>query len=164
MRTMNAKFAQHELVRVVAQPPRVKDALVDRQGMVVGQSEPYCTGERDYAVHFDHLGQVRVVPEALLRSEGKEGRLESVMTRSSVHPRGQRRVPRPHRAAAGVTWGLALSNSMLDSSARCVQELQDGLTLWIICVRKDALASQEWLAWCPQDGMHSGSILQALSA
>jgi hypothetical protein len=81
----------HEIVTVLTQPPRLRDPVAGREGIVVGRSDPYEDGHRDYAVHFNHLGQVRSIPEDCLRAEGRQARPDEVVTRSSV-ARGRRGV------------------------------------------------------------------------
>jgi len=38
---------------------------------VVGWSDPYDDGHRDYAVHFNSYGETMAVPEAFLESVGR---------------------------------------------------------------------------------------------
>lgn len=82
-------MTQYETIVVTCQPPRVKEPLVGREGIVFGQSDPYPDGHRDYGIHFNHLGEVRTVPEGCLRPAGRKAKGEEIVTRSRVHPSGR---------------------------------------------------------------------------
>ncbi len=76
-----------DIVIVIAQPPRVKESLVGLEGIVCGQSDPYPDGHRDYGIHFNHLGELRVVPEAFLRLTGRQAKSDEVVSRGRLHSR-----------------------------------------------------------------------------
>ena len=84
MTRLKTDLPHHEIVTVQVQPPGLRDPLVGQQGIVVGRSDPYEDGHRDYAVHFNHLGQVRAIPESYLRAEDRRATPDEIVTRSSI--------------------------------------------------------------------------------
>jgi hypothetical protein len=91
---MSATFTHMEVVKVVAEV-RVKVQGMERHltgetGFVVGWSDPYEDGPRDYGVHFNSIGEVIAVPERCLESLGRIADQAEVVTRSRAH-RGRER-------------------------------------------------------------------------
>ena len=65
------KFKIHEIVQVLAQPPRIHQDLRQREGIVLGWSDPAPGSCRDYAVHINGYGETFAIPENALESIGR---------------------------------------------------------------------------------------------
>ena len=81
------QFEHLAVVTVMAQPPRLAKPIAGLEGFVVGASDPDSEGERDYAVHFNALGEVCTVPGRLLAPAGRVAKASDIFTRSRLHQR-----------------------------------------------------------------------------
>ena len=79
---MEPRFAFYEIVRVIGDPPRIREALRGKEGIVVGMSDSSNVVERDYGVHINEFGETFGIPEHLLEPTGAlvAGRMLSVET------------------------------------------------------------------------------------
>jgi hypothetical protein len=69
---METKFTFNEIVRVLANPPRIKEKLAYREGIIggIGDSEGH---EPQYGVLFKEYPFLFAIPESLLESTGRFG-------------------------------------------------------------------------------------------
>jgi hypothetical protein len=79
---METKFKFYEIVRVVVQPPRIRETLIDKEGIVVGMSDAN-NHNRDYGIHINEYGETFAVPEHALESTGRFGSRQDVVSRMS---------------------------------------------------------------------------------
>ena len=82
------KFSFYEVVRVTAEPPPQPKktplpALLGKEGIVNGMSDPYGDGSRDFAVHVNEFGYTFALHESLLESTGRIAKPEDIVS----HPR-----------------------------------------------------------------------------
>ena len=84
---MTCRFSFCEIVRVVTQPPRIREMLVGIEGTVVGLSDADAVGCRDYGVHIDTYGETFAIPEAHLESTGQFGTRAGTVSRSRTKGR-----------------------------------------------------------------------------
>jgi Immunity protein 31 len=77
---MKTRFQFYEIVRVIAQPRLIREDLVNKEGIVVGMSDPDNLNYRDYGVHFNHLRETFVISEDLLESSGRVGSRKEVIS------------------------------------------------------------------------------------
>jgi len=68
---MKPKFNFYEVVLITAEPPRVRKTLVNKEGIVVGMSDPNESGSRDYGVHVNEYGETFGLSENALISTGR---------------------------------------------------------------------------------------------
>jgi hypothetical protein len=80
---LETKFKFYEIVRVVVQPPRIRETLIYKEGIVVGMSEPNNHNHRDYGVHINEYGETFAIPEHALESAGRFGSRQDVVSRRS---------------------------------------------------------------------------------
>jgi len=76
---MESKFQLHEIVRVIAQSPRIRQNLINKEGIIVGWSDD----NRDYAVHINDFGETFGLSEDHLESTGRIGTRQDVVSRGS---------------------------------------------------------------------------------
>jgi hypothetical protein len=77
---MAPAFQYYEIVRVIAQSPRIKMNLIHKVGFVVGWSD----NKRDYAVHINEFGETFAGFSAGdLESTGRIGTDQDIVSRGS---------------------------------------------------------------------------------
>jgi hypothetical protein len=81
---MTTKFQFYEVVRVIAVSPRMRESFINKEGFVVGMSEPDAANKRDYAVHINEYMTTFAFPEDLLESCGRIGMKEEIVTRTEA--------------------------------------------------------------------------------
>jgi hypothetical protein len=79
---MKPKFAFYEIVRILAQPSLIKEALVNKEGIIDGVSDPGEDNQRYYGVFINELGKGFGVPEDLLESTGRFATREDIISGS----------------------------------------------------------------------------------
>ncbi|HVU63421.1 MAG TPA: hypothetical protein VHC70_05560 [Phycisphaerales bacterium] len=70
---MSPQLQFYEFVRITAQPPRLRETVVGREGIVVGMSDPHPNGKRDYGVWVFEHKQVFALPGDGLTTLGRIG-------------------------------------------------------------------------------------------
>lgn len=93
---MEPKFRLYEIVRVIAENPRIRDlflreALINKEGFVVGMSEPYEDNHRDFGVHINEYGETFALREDALERTGRMGSADDIVSRSRADRRGTNR-------------------------------------------------------------------------
>jgi hypothetical protein len=86
---MEPKFKQYEIVRIVGEVSRIAVDLSNKEGFVVGMSEPCEDGRRDFGVHVNEFGETFAIPERALESTGRMGSAADIVSRSRA---GQRAI------------------------------------------------------------------------
>ncbi len=86
------KFKIHEIVHVLAQPPRIYQNILQKQGIVLGWSDPAPSGCRHYAVHINDYGETFAIPEDALESIGCSANQQAITSRSRA--KGRKRASR----------------------------------------------------------------------
>src|SRR5262249_36960058 len=86
------KFRIHEIVHVLAQPPCIHQDVRQREGIVLGWSDPVPGSCRQYAVHMNDYGETFAIPEAALGSNGRSANQQAMTSRSRA--KGRKRLPR----------------------------------------------------------------------
>jgi hypothetical protein len=82
-----AKFKIHEIVHVLAQPPRIHQNVLQKEGIVLGWSEPTSNSCRHYAVHINDYGETFAMPEDALESIGCSANQQAITSRSRANGR-----------------------------------------------------------------------------
>lgn len=86
---MDITFQFMEVVEVIADVKatvqQTQRMLTGDSGFVVGWSDAYEDGHRDYGVHFNVLGEVIGLPEQSLVSLGRIADPAEIATRSRAH-------------------------------------------------------------------------------
>src|SRR4051794_1493119 len=70
---MEPKFKFHEIVRIIVQPPGIRKALIGREGLITGMTDPDDQNRRGYAVHLNEYGNAFAIPEDALEATGRFG-------------------------------------------------------------------------------------------
>ena len=78
---MEPKFAFYEIVRVIGDPPRIREALRGKEGIVLGMTDASDVVERGYGVGINEFGEVFAIPEHYLESTGRHGSQEDFVSR-----------------------------------------------------------------------------------
>ena len=78
---MASKFQFYEIVRVIADSPRIRQSLIHKEGIIVGMSDPDSENKRDYAVYINDFMECFAFPEDLLDSCGRIGTPQDVIAR-----------------------------------------------------------------------------------
>jgi hypothetical protein len=86
------KFEIHEIVHILAQPPRIDQYVLQKEGIVLGWNDPTPGNCRHYAVHINDLGETFAIPEDALESLGRSARQQAMTTRSRA--KGRKRASR----------------------------------------------------------------------
>jgi hypothetical protein len=76
------KFKIHEIVHVLAQPPRIHQNVLQKEGIVVGWSDPTPGSCRHYGVHINDYGETFAIPEDVLESIGRSANQQAIISRS----------------------------------------------------------------------------------
>jgi hypothetical protein len=84
---MEPKFKFYEVVRIIGQPPRVQEVLVNKEGIIDGMSEPGEDNRRYYGVFVNEFGEGFGVPEDLLESTGRFAGPKDIKSRSRARGR-----------------------------------------------------------------------------
>ena len=71
-------------VRIISESPHIKKVLTDKEGIVVGMSEPYDDGHRDFGVHINEYRESFALPQQMLESTGRVATEDDIVTRSRV--------------------------------------------------------------------------------
>ena len=79
---MQPKFASYEVVRIISEAPRIKKTIRNKEGIIVGMSDPYDDGHRDYGVHINEYEETFSIPEEMLVSTGRIASEEDIVSRS----------------------------------------------------------------------------------
>lgn len=79
---MTTKFQFDEIVRVIAESPRIRQSLIHKEGIVVGMSDPDVMNKRDYGVYFNDLMETFALFEDLLESCGRTGNRQDFASKS----------------------------------------------------------------------------------
>jgi Immunity protein 31 len=78
---MVTKFQFFEIVRVIAQSPRIRQSLIHKEGIIVGISDPDVGNSRDYAVHINEYMETFGFSEDQLESCGRIGKRQDVVSK-----------------------------------------------------------------------------------
>jgi hypothetical protein len=78
--TMETKFQFYEIVRVIAQPASIRESLIQKEGIILGMSDPDRLNKRYYGVHINDYGETFAVYEDLLESCGRIGRRQDAVS------------------------------------------------------------------------------------
>jgi hypothetical protein len=89
---MDLKYKHLEMVRLTREliSHRKLPPLLGEVGIVVGWSDPYEDGHRDFGVHFNAIGETIAVAEGHLESLGRIADPNEIVTRSRGHQRRTR--------------------------------------------------------------------------
>jgi hypothetical protein len=77
-------FQMDEVVRIVSQPPRIKEAVAGKDGFILGMGAAGEDGGRVYGVHLNEYGEVFAIDAAALEPTGRFRDVEKqrIVTRS----------------------------------------------------------------------------------
>jgi Immunity protein 31 len=78
---MVTKFQFYEIVRVIAQSPRIRQSLTHKEGIILGMSDPDISDKRDYAVHINEYMETFGFSEDQLESCGRIGKRQDVVSK-----------------------------------------------------------------------------------
>jgi hypothetical protein len=84
---METEFKFYEIVRIIAQPQRIKETVIYKEGIILGMSDPDNDGHRIFAVGINEYGEVFGVPWDALESTGRHGKPEDFTSRSRARGR-----------------------------------------------------------------------------
>jgi hypothetical protein len=79
---MPPRFRIYEVVRILSESPQIKKVLTNKEGVIVGMSEPYDDGHRDFGVHINEFGESFALPEQMLESTGRIATEDDIVSRS----------------------------------------------------------------------------------
>jgi hypothetical protein len=79
---MQVRFATYEVVRIISDAPRIKETIRNKEGIIVGMSEPNDDGSRDYGVHINEYQETFAIPEQMLVSTGRFAAERDINSRS----------------------------------------------------------------------------------
>lgn len=88
---METEFKFYEIVRIIAQPQRIKETVIYKEGIVLGMSDPDDHGHRIFGVGINEYGEVFDLPWDALESTGRHGKREDFSSRSRA--RGRDTIP-----------------------------------------------------------------------
>lgn len=78
---MESRFKLYEIVRIIADSSRIRKTLVNKEGIIVGRSDPDGHNRRDYGVHVNEYGETFGLPEQALEPTGRFGSRRDVVSR-----------------------------------------------------------------------------------